>query len=140
MPWTYISIAAFSLVGLTDSIYLTVEHLAGRTVPCRVVTGCSEVLHSAYATVGNLPLAGLGVVAYFCVLSLAILAIFGFTKTANFILPLVAVMFVATLYLFYLQAFVIQAFCFYCLISGVITLLLLVSTSLNRFLVLRQKQ
>ncbi|MDT7778444.1 MAG: Vitamin epoxide reductase family, partial [Acidobacteriota bacterium] len=35
--------------------------------------------------------------------------------------PLVALMFLATLWFFYLQAFVIRAFCVYCLLSAAVT-------------------
>ena len=35
--------------------------------------------------------------------------------------PLVALMFLATLWFFYLQAFVIHAFCAYCLLSAAVT-------------------
>src|SRR5829696_9199429 len=73
---TYLFTAAalLALVGLADAIYLTVEHLAGRSVRCTITSGCEEVLNSAYATVGGVPLAALGAVAYFTVFSLAILA------------------------------------------------------------------
>ncbi|MCA1574752.1 MAG: hypothetical protein LC770_09490, partial [Acidobacteria bacterium] len=49
--------ALVSLAGLADSIYLTVEHISGRSVKCTIVSGCSEVLSSPYATVRGIPLA-----------------------------------------------------------------------------------
>jgi uncharacterized membrane protein len=114
--------ALLALVGLLDAVYLTVEHLSGRSVRCVVVSGCDEVLSSRYATLpGDVPLAALGALAYFTVFSLATLAAFGYPKARTLLAPLVALMFAGTLWLLYLQAFVLRAFCTYCLISAAVT-------------------
>ena len=119
--------AAFvSLIGLVDSIYLTVEHLSGRSVQCTIVKGCSEVLSSPYASVRGMPLALIGAIAYFIVFSLGTLAAFGYKSTARLLPIVVGIMFLTTLWLFYLQAFVIKAFCQFCLLSALVTLVLTV--------------
>ena len=120
------AIALVSLIGLADAIYLTVEHLSGRSVRCTITSGCSEVLSSEYATVRGYPLAALGAVAYFTVFSLATLAAFGYRGLGKWLMPLVAAMFLTTLWLLYLQAFVIHHFCQYCLLSALVTTLLTV--------------
>ena len=118
-------IAAFiSLVGLADAIYLTVEHMSGRSVRCTIVSGCSEVLSSPYATIRGYPLAGFGALAYFTVFSLATLAAFGYKGTGKLLLLLVSAMFATTLWLVYLQAFVIHHFCQFCLLSALVTTIL----------------
>jgi len=114
-------IAFVSLIGLADSIYLTVEHLSGRSVRCTITSGCSEVLSSPYATVRGFPLAGIGAVAYFLVFSLATLAAFGYGMVGKLLTFIVAAMFLTTLWLFYLQAFVIHHFCQFCLLSALVT-------------------
>ncbi len=114
-------IAFVSLIGLADSIYLTVEHLSGRSVRCTITSGCSEVLSSPYATVRNFPLAGIGAMAYFVVFSLATLAAFGYRFVGKLLTIIVAAMFLTTLWLFYLQAFVIHHFCQFCLLSALVT-------------------
>lgn len=114
-------IAVISLVGLADSIYLTVEHLSGRSVRCTITSGCSEVLSSSYATVAGYPLAGLGALAYFVVFSLAVLIAFGYYKLKTLLALVVGAMFVTTLWLLYLQAFVIRHFCQFCLLSALVT-------------------
>ncbi|MDX6271622.1 MAG: hypothetical protein QOD28_2845 [Acidobacteriota bacterium] len=116
--------ALLSLAGLADAVYLTVEHLSGRSVRCTVTNGCSEVLGSPYANVGGYPLALFGALAYFTAFSLATLAAFGSRRAGNFYAALVALMFAMSLWLVYLQAFVLHAFCQYCLLSAVITTLL----------------
>jgi uncharacterized membrane protein len=115
-------LAAFvSLIGLADSIYLTVEHLSGRSVRCTIVSGCSEVLSSSYATVRGVPLAAIGAIAYFTVFSLATLAAFGYRGLGQVLIFIVSAMFLTTLWLLYLQAFVIRHFCQFCLLSALVS-------------------
>ena len=114
--------ALVALVGLADATYLTVQHLSGRSARCVVVSGCDEVLSSSYATVaGVFPLAALGALAYFAAFSLATLAAFGYAGARSLLAALVAAMFAATVWLLYLQAFVLGAYCAYCLLSAAVT-------------------
>jgi uncharacterized membrane protein len=122
----YIGAALLSLLGLADALYLTIEHVTGQTVRCTILSGCSEVLSSPYAVVAGIPLAAVGAAAYFTVFSLAILALFRYRIAGKILPPLVIAMFFVSVWLFYLQAFVIRQFCQYCLISAAITTCLLV--------------
>lgn len=122
----YAAAALLSLLGLTDAIYLTVQHVTGQSVRCTIIAGCSEVLSSSYATIGSVPLALVGATAYFCVFSLATLAAFGNRWAGQLMMLVIALMFVVTLWLIYLQAFVIGHFCQFCLFSAGITILLTV--------------
>lgn len=124
--------ALLALVGLCDAIYLTVEHLNGSTLQCSITHGCAEVLGSRYATVGGLPLAAFGAAAYFTAFSLATLAAFGYQSARKLLAALVASMFLFSLWLLYLQAFVLHAFCQYCLLSASVTTLLLIVVLLRR--------
>jgi uncharacterized membrane protein len=110
-----------ALVGLCDAIYLTVEHLSGRSAQCLITTGCSKVLSSPYANPFGIPLAVIGAAAYFSVFSLATLAAFGYRQAGRLLTVVVALMFLTTLVLLYLQAFVLHEFCDYCLLSALIT-------------------
>ena len=121
IPWIYIIAALLAHVGLGDSLYLTVQHITGESLRCTIISGCSEVLSSHYAQVGPVPLAAIGAAAYFTVFSLATLAAFGYRFTHPFLKILVALMFLMTLWLLYLQAFVIRHFCQYCLLSAAVT-------------------
>ena len=125
-------IALISLAGLADSIYLTIEHVSGRSVKCTIVSGCSEVLSSPYATVGGIPLALIGAAAYFSVFSLATLAAFEYKLAGTLLTLLVALMFLTTLWLLYLQAFVIGHFCQFCLVSALVTTILTVLVLIAR--------
>src|SRR5689334_12790091 len=106
--WPYIVAAVVSLVGLGDAIYLTIQDLTGQNLRCTIITGCAEVLGSKYAHLGPIPLATLGAAAYFAFFSLAILVVFGYAFARPLLAILVAIMFVMTLWLTYLQAFVIH--------------------------------
>ena len=127
----FILIAVLSLCGLADAIYLTIEHITGQSVRCTIVAGCSDVLSSSYAVVAGYPLASIGALAYFTVFSLAILALFGYRIASQLLIFLVLAMCLVSLWLIYLQAFVIHAFCQFCLLSAIITFTL---TGLGLFL------
>ena len=120
----YAVAALLSILGLADAIYLTIQHVTGQSVRCTIISGCSEVLSSSYATIGSVPLALVGAAAYFCVFSLATLAAFGYRSAGQLMMLAVAPMFAVTLWLIYLQAFVIGHFCQFCLFSAAITTLL----------------
>ena len=132
MRKVYSIAALLSLLGLADALYLTVEHVTGQSVKCTIISGCSEVLSSSYAVVAGVPLAAIGAAAYFSVFSLAVLAAFGYRIATTLLRPLVAAMFLVSLWLVYLQAFVIREFCQYCLLSATITTLVLVVVIIAR--------
>ena len=136
IAWSYLIAALLSLVGLADAIYLTVQDLTGQHLRCTIVSGCSEVLGSPYAHIGSVPLAAIGAIAYFTVFSLSILAAFGYRFARPLLAALVGVMFLMTLWLLYLQAFVIHHFCQYCLLSAAVTtaltILVLIASRMTR--------
>lgn len=130
--WLYIAAATLALVGLVDALYLTVMHLTGQSVQCSITVGCNEVLGSAYATIAGIPLAALGALAYFTVFSLAMLAAFGYRHARNGLAFVVSLMLLTTLWLLFVQAFVIKHFCQYCLVSAAVTLALSIITGAER--------
>ena len=135
IAWPYLIAAVLALVGLADAIYLTVEHLTGESLRCTIISGCSEVLSSPYSHIGSVPLAAIGALAYFAVFSLATLVMFRYQFAATLLKIIVAIMFLTTLWLLYLQAFVIRHFCQYCLLSALVTFSLtgvLLLTSLTK--------
>jgi uncharacterized membrane protein len=130
----YVTAAIVSLLGLADAIYLTVQHVTGQSVICTIVSGCSEVLSSSYAIVAGVPLALFGAAAYFGVFSLATLAAFGYRVAGKLLIPLVLLMFLFSLWLIYLQGFVIGAWCQFCLLSAAVTTALTVIVLTGLFL------
>lgn len=132
MPKLPIAGVIAALAGLADSIYLTIHHLTAEPVPCSIVSGCETVLTSQYAEFGGIPTAAFGAVAYFAAFSLALLAAFGNRGAWTLFAALSAVMFLGTLGLLYLQAFVIGAFCQFCLLSALTSTILFVIAIVSR--------
>lgn len=128
--------ALIALIGLADSIYLTVHHYTAQPVPCSLISGCETVLTSSYAEMMGIPLAALGAAAYFVAFSFALLAAFG-NKSMWMVFGLQTIlMAIFTIWLIYLQAVRIGAFCQFCLISAATTfslfIIFLISLLWNR--------
>lgn len=130
-----------ALVGLFDAVYLTAEHYAGATVPCGLTGGCEIVLSSQYAQIGGVPLSILGGAAYLIAFSLAILAVFGNRLMWKLFGIQATLMAAYSVYLLYLQAFVIsnsqvpvvERFCQFCLLSAATSITLFIIALFSRF-------
>jgi uncharacterized membrane protein len=120
----YVVAAFVSLVGLSEATYLTVIYLTGATAVCGGSASCFEVLGSKYAKIGGIPITAFGTVAYFTVFGLAIFAAFGYARARGFFALAVWAMFGFTLWLLFVQAFILHAFCRYCLFSAAMIFLL----------------
>jgi len=70
------------------------------------------------------PIAAFGVLAYFSVFSFATFAAFGYPRSGKFFALTVWAMFAVTLWLLFVQAFVLHAFCRYCLLSAALIFIL----------------
>jgi uncharacterized membrane protein len=120
----YSIVALLALAGLADALYLTVLDLTGQAAACGGSTSCSEVLSSKYSHLGSVPVAALGLLAYFTVFSCAVLVLFG-QGNARLVLNLtVTLMFLGTLWFVYVQAFILHQYCRYCLLSAALTFFL----------------
>lgn len=101
-----------SFLGFADAAYLTLEHFLNRIPPC-TVGGCEVVLTSPYAVVAGVPIALFGALYYIVVFFLIL-----YGAHRRLLVALVSLGFVASLALIGLQAFVINAWCLYCLGSA----------------------
>ncbi len=114
---------AVSLLGLFDSLYLLYTYTSpSRPMVC-IGTGCDAVRASAYSTLWGVPMPAFGVLGY-TLLAIAIVAESLFSGTlarlARYaILGMTGFGFLFSLYLEYLQTFVIHAYCAWCVTSGV---------------------
>lgn len=103
-----------SLAGFFDSFYLTIVHYKHIIPPCTISLGCEKVLTSQFATIFGIPLGVFGVLFF---LALIFLLLLGFNKYFKLlILAGIAV----SIVLLYLQAFVLHAYCQYCLLVELI--------------------
>jgi uncharacterized membrane protein len=120
----YIVAALVSLVGLADATYLSVQALTGETLGCGGSPDCFKVLGSSYARIAGIPVASFGVLAYFSVFAFSTFAAFGYARARIFLILTIGAMFLATLWFLYVQAFLLRAYCRYCLFSAAVTFLL----------------
>lgn len=116
-----------ALIGFIDAFYLTKVHYQGAEVTCSLTHKCDSVLTSEYATIAGLPISLGGVFYYLFMLFGAVLYLdrkkdavikfFSYFSLAGLI---------TSAYFVYLQAFVLRAFCQYCLLSALTSSLLFV--------------
>ena len=111
-----------SLFGFADAAYLAAKFFLGETPKCFLVSGCDVVTTSAYATIARVPIALLGAIFY---LSIFILSVAYLDRRAHRVITILFIFsvpaFLFTLYLVYLQLFVLNAICIYCMFSALTT-------------------
>lgn len=118
-----------ALAGAVDSAYLAFLKFTGTVAACSDIGDCEAVNNSKYAEIGGIPLALLGLLGYLAILAFLILetqfpswrdslhlGVFGFTLAGT----------IYSVYLTYIEIFVLHAVCPYCVISAVVMLLLFV--------------
>ncbi len=119
------AIALFAFGGFLDATFLTFHHYSSAKIGCPLFGGCDRVLQSKYATIGDVPISLFGAGYYLVVLTLAVVYLEKrLAKLIFGIAVLSGVGLLTSLYLVYLQAFVLRAFCFYCMTSFAITSLI----------------
>jgi len=65
-----------------------------------------------------------GALAYFTLFSFATFAAFGYSWAPRFVALIAVAMFLTTLWFLYVQAFLLHAYCRYCLFSAALTFLI----------------
>jgi uncharacterized membrane protein len=121
-----------ALLGFADATYLTVEHYQGVIPPCSVVSGCETVLTSAYSVIAGVPVSLLGAVFYFIVL----VGVFSFLESKKTVLLKWSLLFTIfgilfSLWFIYVQAFILGAWCLYCLGSALTSTILFVTACIS---------
>jgi uncharacterized membrane protein len=123
--------AALALAGIAISLYLTITWYDDSIPVCVGGSGgCEKVQTSDYADWAGIPVALVGAIGY--ALILASLAVPGDPgRMAGVLLGLVGIGF--SLYLTYLELFVIEAICQWCVASAVV-MTVLIAVLIARFL------
>jgi uncharacterized membrane protein len=115
-----------AVVGLVDAAYLAYIEVTESAAVCGAVGDCNAVQQSAYAQIFGIPIGVLGLVAYIVVLGLWLLARRGTGPLWDALLfGLVLAGTAFSIYLTFLEPFVIGATCAWCLLSALTMLLLL---------------
>ena len=123
------AMAILAILGAIDSTYLLIYKLTGNNQMCLGNGGCHNVNFSPYAVIYGIPISAMGLAAYLLMLAIVLLEpqlpilkenapllLFGMT--------LVGIGF--TVYLTYLELYVIHAVCTFCVASAVIITLMFI--------------
>ena len=109
-------------LGFLDATYLAILHYKNIIPPCTVTSGCEKVLSSKYAMFGPIPLSLLGSLFYLSIIIICILLLTNYKKVflETFYL-LVGAGFIVSVVLLFIQEFLLNAFCQYCILSEIIS-------------------
>ena len=132
------SILFFSLIGLLDAAYLAWLKLADSEASCGI-GGCDVVNSSVYSEVAGIPVALLGLGGYVCIIGLILLenrSEFWKKNVPTFLFGITLIGLLYSIYLTYLELFVIHAVCPFCVVSAIVMLILFILVLINN----RQKQ
>lgn len=127
IEWITVGWLTVGLIGFVDATYLTIQHYRGASLDCYLLSGCEEVTTSRYAKIGSISIALLGALYY---LSVILLSGAYLDTKRNWLLTIISslttVGFLVSIFLVYLQIFVIRALCSYCLLSAFVASVLFV--------------
>jgi len=146
--WSLWSYLILSFAGFIDAAYVTVKFYLSSPLSCAFFENCNQVINSSYAKIFGAPISLLGAVFY---LTIFLLSVYYLDVSARrniypelvermdvkrqqalkAIFFLTALGFIFSLYLLYVQAFLLNQFCLYCLISAIISMLLFSNTVYN---------
>lgn len=128
-----VSLIVLALLGIIDSAYLAWTHFRKKPLVCPI-DGCEAVVESKWSRIFFVRNEILGMGFYVVILAGSILLFQGLETVGNLlkikislvIFSLIGLLFSA--FLVYVQAKIIKSYCFYCLISSFITLLIFLNT------------
>jgi uncharacterized membrane protein len=124
-----------SVGGVLVSGYLSVKRFTGGSLACTRWAECDVVNNSVYAKIYGVPVAFIGLAGYLVLMCLAMAALQteGATQrrllTLGFLLALGGFGF--SVYLTTLEIYVIEAICFWCVISAILITLLTLLSGMN---------
>ena len=118
-----------AFLGALDALYLWIYKISNNDKMCLGSGDCATVNYSPYSEIYGIPVALLGLLAYLAILAILFLEpswklLEKFGGYAIFGLSLVGVLFSA--YLTFLEFYVINAVCPFCIISAIIILMLFI--------------
>lgn len=120
--------ALISFMGFVDAAYLAVKWYTGGVIPCSIFESCDIVTKSVYGDIAGIPISLLGALYY---LTILLIVIYYFDKKSVKALRTAAwltiIGMVTSVILISIMAFVLKAYCLYCIISATTSTLLFIS-------------
>lgn len=133
---TIVFVLIVALIGFADATYLTIEHFRGVIPPCSATGGCETVLTGPYAAPLGIPVALVGAVFYLAVVVSSFMYIESKHAGAlrpyhrsflKWVLIFTVLAMLASLWFIFVQAFILHAYCIYCLGSATTSIILFVT-------------
>jgi uncharacterized membrane protein len=123
------SMLALALIGIAAALYVAHGNYTGQSLWCPILDGCNAVVNSPYSRVFGVPMSYFGFIYFLYMFALAVRLVF---EPFAWSLRLRAVLYAAmgaisSMYFIYLQLRFIRELCSYCLISAVVSVLLVVA-------------
>jgi uncharacterized membrane protein len=122
MKLRFAAIALLAFTGMVDALYLSFKRNAG-PIPCHITHGCTDVLTSKYSAIAGIPLSWFGLAFYIVMFSMVIVRLFEdpehpLERLSSVIFYLAGTALIISAFLVGIQAFILKAFCEYCLLSA----------------------
>ncbi|MFA6160913.1 MAG: vitamin K epoxide reductase family protein [Patescibacteria group bacterium] len=112
----------FAMIGLFAASYLLYTYTTGTELKCGIVHGCDVVRNSQWASLFGIPTPAFGVLFYAALIILSAYRAYALHKNVQYVRWLIVLMAVAgfaeSLFLTGIEAFVLHAYCLWCLISA----------------------
>lgn len=122
--WAAWAIPALAVAGMVVAGYLTYVETQAAAAVCGPVGDCNAVQSSAYARLFGVPVGVIGLAGYVAILGAWLWGRSGNATARALLAGMAAVGVLFSIYLTYLELFVIEAVCLWCLSSAVIMTLL----------------
>lgn len=117
--WLRTTGVLLSFIGLADATFLYAKRVSGTPLVCDILEGCNIVANSPHSVLFGIPLSLLGAIFFggmVCATALLFSSYSNRTRLFFFGWSCVGILF--SLYFLYVQAFLIGAWCVYCLVSA----------------------
>lgn len=126
-------ILTLAFIGMADAAYLAKHELSGTPLVCNIqsLSGCNTVASSSFAQLFGIPIAVYGVVFYAVLFILAAIELVIFNKPVRRVIQVIAALgVIAEIWFTFVQVYLINALCVYCLASAVTAFLIFVFASM----------
>ncbi len=125
---TIVLLIVLSLLGVADSVYLTWKHYRKQPLACPLNDKCEIVTESRWSKVFGIRNEVLGIIYYLFVIGGALYFFFVDENIKTIFVIFTGLALLFSLFLLFLQSYVIKSYCFYCLISALISLLIFLNS------------
>jgi len=123
------SLIVLAFLGIADSAYLAWKHFRKQPLVCPIGDKCEAVTESKWSTIFGIRNEILGILYYIAILVGAFLIFYNY-RIENYLLIFSGFGLAYSIFLTYIQSRIIKSYCFYCLVSAFLSLLILLNVLL----------